>query len=131
MIYGITVTVSVAAVLILMIGIILLESLSRSKRKAGLICSFTAIILLFALIPCVLVQENKPKSYNVTKITCYESYYEEQLIKVTVESHSKRGEYLYLYLTPKQFSEYKVKDENILKISDVDFKALAKSTGSY
>lgn len=129
MIYGITVAISITAVLLLIIGVILLEI--GSRKRTGLICSFISIVLLFALIPCVLIQEKEPKSYNVTKVVCYESYYEEQLIKVTVESHSKRGEYLYLYLTPKQFSEYKVKDKNILKISDTDFKALAKSTGSY
>lgn len=131
MMFGITAVISVSAVLALVVGIILMESFSREKRKAGLICSFTAIVLLFALIPCVLVQESKPKTYNITKIVCYESYYEEQLIKVTAESRNKRGEYFYLYLTPKQFNEYKVKGENTLKISDTDFKALAKSTGSY
>lgn len=96
-------------------------------EKIGSVVTIIGICFLLCSIPFIVHEGNKPKTYEIIKTSCYESYHEEQLIKVEVESSALKGYYFYMYMTPKQFKEYKIQNKQQLKITDRELEAIPRT----
>lgn len=96
-------------------------------EKIGAIISGIGVCLLILSVPLLVYEGNKPKTYEIIKTSYYESYHEEQLIRVEVESSTLKGYYFYMYMTPKQFKKYKVQNKQQLKITDGELEAIPRT----
>lgn len=96
-------------------------------EKIGAIISGIGVCLLILSIPFIIHEGNKPKTYEIIKTSCYESYHEEQLIRVEVESSTLKGYYFYMHMTPKQFKKYKVQNKQQLKVTDRELEAIPRT----
>ena len=115
---------------LLVIGIILAMSgvaIMCHFEKFGLVVVGIGFCFLLSSIPLAIHESNKPKTYEVTEISCYESYHEEQLVRVMVESPLYKGYYFYMYMTPSQFNKFKVEGEMRLSITDNDLKMIPRT----
>lgn len=96
-------------------------------ERIGIIVTIIGICFLLCSVPFVVYEGNKPKTYEIIKASCYESYHEKQLIRVEIESSTFKGYYFYMYMTPKQFNKYKVQNKQQLKITDRELEAIPRT----
>lgn len=116
--------------ILLVIGIILGLSgvaIMYYFEKIGSVIVGIGVCFLLSSIPLAIHERNKPKVYEVTEVSCYESYHEEQMIRVMVESPLYKGYYFYMYMTPSQFNKFKVKGERQLSITDNELKMIPRT----